>query len=123
MLLAICATRAGCQITATSAAISAARKSTTIAGQRRAIMIPVSTGTSSIQGEMRNVSFNSSRKATFPLPETSIIRPATVKITSEMQNVGIVVVIMKRICVNSGVPETLEAKTVVSDSGESLSPK
>ena len=40
-----------------------------------------------------------------------------------MTNDGTVVTIIKRICVNNGVPADDEARTVVSESGDTLSPK
>ena len=119
----ICDNSDGCHTTATTAAIKAARNSTTMAGQRRAIITPVSTGTNSSHGEIKKVLSNWFRKFISPLPDTFITKPATVKMSSETQNVGIVVFIIYRICVKRGVPETLEARTVVSDNGESLSPK
>ena len=69
-----------------------ARNSTTIEGQRRAIITPVSTGTSKSQGEMTNVRCRPSiNSLTEPCPDTSIVNPAIRKMVSEMQNVGTVV--------------------------------
>ena len=65
---------------------------TTIEGQRRAIITPVSTGTSNSQGEMTNVRCKPSmNSAVLPVPETSITNPAIRKMASETRKVGTVV--------------------------------
>ena len=48
--------------------------------------------------------------------------PATVKIIKVIMREGTVVIIMYRICRNSGVSVTEAANMVVSDRGETLSP-
>ena len=45
------------------------------------------------------------------------------KTINEITNDGIVVIIIFLICVNRGVPEDEEARTVVSERGDTLSPK
>ena len=69
-----------------------AKKSTTIDGQRRAIITPVKTGTISSQGDITNVRCSPSiNSATLPWPETFMEKPAIRKTVNEMQNVGTVV--------------------------------
>ena len=53
----------------------------------------------------------------------SCAKPATVKIVSVMIMDGTVVIIIYLICLNKGVSVTEEARTVVSESGDILSPK
>ena len=45
------------------------------------------------------------------------------KTTMAMTNDGIVVIIIFLICAKSGVPDDDDARTVVSESGDTLSPK
>jgi hypothetical protein len=52
-----------------------------------------------------------------------IVSPTTAKSTSASTMLGMVVHSMWRMCVNRSVPATAGARFVVSDSGESLSPK
>ena len=69
-----------------------ARNSTTMDGQRRAIITPVTTGTSNSQGDMTNVrSKPPMNSATLPCPDTFMAKPATRKTESDTQNVGTVV--------------------------------
>ena len=51
------------------------------------------------------------------------VSPATVKITSVINMDGTVVIIIYLICLNSGVSVTEEARMVVSERGDILSPK
>ena len=82
-------------------------------------------GTTSSQGEIWKVLFSASvyvstDSVRLLLP---IQMPANPKITSEMNMLGRVVRSMYRMCWKSGVPLLELANTVVSESGEILSPK
>ena len=106
------------------AANNVARNKTTNDGHLRAIIYPTTTGTSKSQGEIRNVLLSPSAKSlTFPIAATFIDKPAIKKMSSVKVNAGTVVNNIYLICVKRGVPETLEASTVVSDKGDNLSPK
>ena len=51
------------------------------------------------------------------------MNPRIVKISNVMTMAGTVVAVIYRMCLNSGVPVTDEARTVVSERGDILSPK
>ena len=95
--------------------------------QRRyflAINIPVTTGTISSQSEILKLSFNeAANSAICPDAFGVCVKPAMVKIINVITIDGIVVSIIYRIWENKGVCVTEEANTVVSESGEILSPK
>ena len=61
--------------------------------------------------------------AMLPVLEASCESPATVKMIKVIINDGIVVNSKYRMCEKIGLPVTEAAKTVVSDKGETLSPK
>lgn len=89
-----------------------------------AINIPVTTGTISSQSEILKLSFNeAANSAICPDAFEVCVKPAMVKIINVITIDGIVVSIIYRIWENKGVCVTEEANTVVSESGEILSPK
>ena len=89
-----------------------------------AINIPVPTGTISSQSEILKLSFyEAANSAICPDAFEVCVKPAMVKIINVITIDGIVVSIIYRIWENKGVCVTEEANTVVSESGEILSPK
>ena len=114
----------GWKIRAAIPAITAAINKVAIAETLRIMSIAVRTGTKSNHGDMLNVFLRSFEKSAACAADGSeCIRLTIRKITSVITNDGTVVTIMKRICVNNGVPAEDDARTVVSDRGETLSPK
>ena len=98
--------------------------STISAGRFRAISTAVTAGTTSSHGVRLNVPFSASEYASICAAGTpSCESPSTAKMTRAMQMDGTVVTIIYLMCVNRGTRFTDEAMTVVSDSGEILSPK
>ena len=94
------------------------------AGNRIAISTPVNSGTSSNHGLMTKVPCSpSANEAVCDDPTAVWFRLTTRNTTSAMTNDGTVVIIIYRICLNSGTSPTDDANTVVSDSGDILSPK
>ena len=95
-----------------------------IDGMRLAIRIPVMIGTINSHKEISNVSFKEAEyMAIWSEAVASCVSPATVKITNVITMDGTVVIIMYLMCLNSGVSVTDEARMVVSESGDILSPK
>ena len=95
-----------------------------IAGTLRAISNPVSTGTRSNQGDILKVDDRLEEKsAIIPTSEVLCMRLTTRNTIDVITNEGTVVIIMNLICVKSGVPAEEDARTVVSDNGDTLSPK
>ena len=93
-------------------------------GIRLAIRIPVMTGTINSHKEIWKVSLSEAEyMAIWSVAVASCAKPAMVKIVSVMIMDGTVVIIIYLICLNKGVSVTEEARTVVSDSGDILSPK
>ena len=104
--------------------MTAAENNVMIAGTFLAIRSPVSTGTRRSQGEILKVPARSFENPAATASDGASCRILTTrKIIREMINEGTVVTIMNRICVNRGVPADDEARTVVSDNGDTLSPK
>lgn len=93
-------------------------------GSRMAMSNAVNNGTSINQGLMTNVLSKPSANeaASTPLPGVWL-KLATKKTVKVMANDGTVVMSMYRIWSNNGTSPTDEASTVVSESGEILSPK
>lgn len=101
-----------------------AKNITGIAGIFLYIISPVSTGTISSQWDILNVElmpFTYAFMSLSSLPDIS--RLATAYISMVTTTVGTVVFVMYFMCSNKGVPTVDEAKTVVSDRGDILSPK
>ena len=99
-------------------------KSVMSAGSLRMISRSVNSGTISSHGVILNVARNDAENSAICAGSLiSCVNPTIVKTTSAMVNDGTVVIIIYRIWVKSGVSADDEANTVVSDSGETLSPK
>ncbi len=114
----------GCRIREEAAAISIDSPSTIRAGNFSAIRTPVTSGTTSVQGVMLNLEASVWVYTVIcaeSLPEC--INPSARNMTRVMTKDGTVVIIRYLICLKSGVPEREDAITVVSESGEILSPK
>ena len=85
---------------------------------------PVRTGTRRSHGDILNVEARSSEKSAVIAASGVSCKRLTVRnIRIDITNEGTVVIIMNRMCVNKGVPDEDEARTVVSERGETLSPK
>ena len=114
----------GWKMRAARAAARTEIASTGSAGIRFQMSASVTAGTRNSQGVIWNLSartvvYRSICEASAP----SCDRPRTVKMMSVITMDGTVVKNMYRMCVNRGTLFTEEAITVVSDSGEILSPK
>ena len=100
------------------------RAKTIRAGIRRAIIIPVTIGTTRSQGVILYLACNTlvyvSMSPASPLPW---VKPSTVNAIRAMVMEGTVERIRFLICSNRGTPQTDDAMTVVSERGEILSPK
>ena len=111
----------------TSAARAAARTeiaSTGSAGILRQMSTSVMTGTRNSQGVIWNLPARTEvYRSICEASEPSWDRPRTVKIIRVITMDGTVVKNMYRMCVKRGTLLTEDAITVVSDSGEILSPK
>ena len=114
----------GCRINAQIAAMRIDSPSTVRAGILRAIITPVRTGTVNVHSEMLNFDANVSVYMDICAGAFPVWRnPSTRKITNVITNEGTVVNIRYLICWKRGVPAMDDAITVVSESGEILSPK
>ena len=116
--------RCGWKISANTPANAAEMNSVMIDGTLLAIRMPVTTGTISSHGVIWNVLSRAIEYCSiWSVAVASCESPATVKMTSVISNEGTVVIIIYRICLNRGVSVTDEARIVVSESGDILSPK
>ena len=89
-----------------------------------AIRIAVAIGTIISHPEMWNLLDKAwQNEAICDVSEASCDKPAIVKIINVITNEGTVVNIRYRMCEKSGTSVTEAANTVVSDKGETLSPK
>lgn len=114
----------GWKMTAKTMAITEEAKSTMMAGIFLYIIHPVAIGTSKSQRLRLNVEDKAEVKADVSIEAVAGTRkPAVRKMINVMVKEGTVVIIMYLICVNNGVPQSEEARTVVSDNGDILSPK
>ena len=114
----------GWKIKAKTPASSVDKNRVMMEGILRAINMPVAIGTIKSQGVMWNFSFKAVATSVICcVLLASCENPATVKIIKVIMREGTVVIIMYRICRNSGVSVTEAANMVVSDRGETLSPK
>ena len=95
-----------------------------IDGTFREIKKPVIIGTINSQSEILKLTFSdAANSAICPESFDVLVNPAMVNIVRVIKIEGTVVNIIYRICENNGVCVTEEARTVVSDRGEILSPK
>lgn len=114
----------GWKITANIIAITEDAKSTMMAGIFLYIIHPVAIGTSKSQRLRLNFEDKAKVKAEVSIDAAEGTRkPAVRKMINVMVKEGTVVIVMYLICVNNGVPQSEEARTVVSDNGDILSPK
>ena len=112
------------KITANTTANSVDVKSVISGGTRRAIITPVITGTNSNHGVMVKRSESDVINAVVSwLPTAGIIIPITANAIRVNISDGIVVMSIYRMCLNNGTPTLDDAITVVSDNGDTLSPK
>ncbi len=99
-------------------------KSTMIAGIFLYIIQPVAIGT--MRSQRLRLNFDDKAKVKAEVSNDAAEgtrKPAARKIISVMVKEGTVVIVIYLICVNKGVPQSEEARTVVSDNGDILSPK
>ena len=96
----------------------------TNAGSLLAIITAVATGTTRSHTLISNRPLIASwQAARCPLSTAVCDNPATKNTDKAIRNDGMVVIIIYLICANRFTLHTLDASTVVSDSGEILSPK
>ena len=72
---------------------------------------------------MNALSIEASTASVLADPVVSNVKPQMKKMINVIVKVGMVVIIIYRMCVNKSVPAMAGAKFVVSDSGDILSPK
>ena len=95
-----------------------------MAGSFLYIIAPVATGTRRSHGLRSNFDDRAVVNAVVSIDAAEGERnPAVRKMSSVMVNAGTVVMVIYLICVKRGVPQSEEARTVVSESGDILSPK
>ena len=120
----ICAIMSGCENSATIPPSNADRKSVCIAVIFKAIQTPVNTGMSNSQADMLNEEEMDCVNSFMEIvPVASCVKLNIRNIINVITNAGMVVIIMYLIWVNNGVPVLEDARTVVSDRGDILSPK
>lgn len=91
---------------------------------RKAMRIPVITGMISIQGVMLNEEFNAGRISEgLKVSDGLYTKPIMPYVTNANNMAGIDVSIRYLMCVNNSTLHDEEARTVVSDRGDTLSPK
>ena len=121
---AISTNKFGWKKTAKTAANAVETNNVMIEGTFLAIIMAVANGTSISHPEIWNLLSNAwVNSAICPVSAASCDNPAIVKMTSVINNDGIVVNSKYRMCEKIGLPVTEAANTVVSERGETLSPK